>query len=95
MGFIEKRGPRRYRARCRLPSGKERSRTFERRADAERWLALTEADLLRGMWRDPRLDACRSRRGPKSTSRGLCTSDPQHWHVTKAVYRKHLLPGVR
>ena len=53
MAHIEKRGPRRYRARYRAPNGVERSRTFERRVDAERWLDRLRGDLARGWYVDP------------------------------------------
>ena len=54
MGFIEKRAGR-FRARHRGPDGKERSRTFDRKVDAERWLTTQSADVLRGQWTDPTL----------------------------------------
>lgn len=54
MAHIEKRGPRRWRARYRGPDGKERSRTFDRKVDAERFLVSVESDKLRGAWVDPR-----------------------------------------
>ncbi len=53
MAHVEKRGPGRWRARYRDPNGRELSRTFERKADAERFLALTEADKAQGAWIDP------------------------------------------
>lgn len=45
----------RWRARYRDPSGKSRSRTFDRKVDAERFLNTTGADIERGEWIDPRL----------------------------------------
>jgi integrase len=53
MAHIEKRGPGRWRARYRGPDGRERSQTFERKTDAERWLAQVETDKARGQWVDP------------------------------------------
>lgn len=53
MAHIEKRGPGRWRARYRDSGGRELSKTFSRRADAERFLALTEADKAHGSWIDP------------------------------------------
>ena len=53
MAHVEKRGPGRWRARYRDPDGRELSRTFARRSDAERFLALTEADKAHGAWVDP------------------------------------------
>ena len=53
MAHIEKqRG--KYRARFADPLGKVQSRTFTRKADAERFLREIEADRLRGQWVDPR-----------------------------------------
>lgn len=48
MGHIEKRGVRRWRARYRAPNGKERSKTFPRRAEAERFLAEVRLHQLHG-----------------------------------------------
>ena len=56
MAHIEKRTQRgtvRWRARYRAPDGRERSRTFTRRTDAERFLAQVEVDKARGSWVDP------------------------------------------
>lgn len=55
MAHIEKSGPNRYKARLRGPDGREHSKPFQRRVDAERWLALGEADKARGRWVDPAL----------------------------------------
>jgi hypothetical protein len=53
MAFVERRGRDRWRARYRGPDGRERSKTFRRKVDAERFLATTEADKARGSWIDP------------------------------------------
>ena len=55
MAHVEKRGPRRWRARYRGPDGRERSKTFERRVDAERRLVGQQAGKLTGAWVDPTL----------------------------------------
>ena len=53
MAHIEKqRG--KYRARFADPLGNVQSRTFARKADAERFLREVEADRVRGQWVDPR-----------------------------------------
>jgi integrase len=44
---------RRWKARYADPDGRERSKAFARKADAEKFLATTEADLLRGTYLDP------------------------------------------
>ncbi|MDZ7734455.1 MAG: hypothetical protein U5R31_16530 [Acidimicrobiia bacterium] len=53
MAHVERRGDRRWRARYRAPDGKERSQTFERKVDAERFLASIEHDKLNGSYVDP------------------------------------------
>jgi integrase len=61
MGHIQRRvrnGRVTYRVRYRDPDGRERSRVFARKGDAEQFLTDTEARLLSGTWIDPR----RSRR---------------------------------
>lgn len=52
MSSIHRRGGK-YRAMYRDGGGKTRSRTFDRKADAQRWLHEVEADLARGAWIDP------------------------------------------
>lgn len=42
-----------WRARYRGPDRRERSKTFDRKIDAERWLTTQEADLVRHEWVDP------------------------------------------
>jgi integrase len=54
MGSIEKRGDKRWRARYRSPDGRQRSETFPRRVDAERFLAEMAVAKNRGQWVDPR-----------------------------------------
>jgi len=50
MAHVEKRAPGRWRARYRGPDGRERSKTFDRRVDAERWLASVETEKAKGTW---------------------------------------------
>ncbi|HEX9683216.1 MAG TPA: tyrosine-type recombinase/integrase [Acidimicrobiales bacterium] len=52
MGFVEKRSGR-YRARYRDPLGRQRSQTFTRKTDAERFLREMQVDIERGHWIDP------------------------------------------
>lgn len=57
MAHIDRRPDRhkRWRVRYRDPMGRERSRSFIRKADADRFMATVQADLVRGDWTDPRL----------------------------------------
>jgi hypothetical protein len=52
-GWIRRADSGRYQARYRIPGGRTRSRTFERRRDADRWLRHEVARLDRGDWIDP------------------------------------------
>ncbi|HEX6300090.1 MAG TPA: site-specific integrase [Acidimicrobiia bacterium] len=54
MGHIQKIDrPEPWRARFRAPVGRERSRSFRRKVDAERWLRDEESKADRGLWLDP------------------------------------------
>ena len=55
FGSIRRRDSGRYQVRYRGPDGLMRSapETFARKADAERYLALVEAQMMRGEWADP------------------------------------------
>src|SRR5919197_407948 len=62
MGHVERRvwsGKVSYRARYRDPAGRERSKSFARKTDAERWLAEVEHAKTHGLWTDPRLGRVR------------------------------------
>ena len=52
MGYVEKRSGG-YRARYRDPLGRQRSRTFARKADADRFLREIRVTIDRGQWLDP------------------------------------------
>ncbi|MFG1997920.1 tyrosine-type recombinase/integrase [Spirillospora sp. NPDC048911] len=55
FGNIRKLPSGRYQASYLGPDGRRRyaPRTFERKTDAERWLTLTEAQIINGEWTDP------------------------------------------
>jgi integrase len=52
---VEKRGPGRWRARYTGTDGRERSKTFARKVDADQFLAETATGMARGEWADPKL----------------------------------------
>lgn len=56
MGSIVKRAdrPNPWLVRFRGPDGREISKAFRRKIDAERWLAAQSTDRDRGIWADPR-----------------------------------------
>ena len=55
FGNVRRRESGRYQVRYRAPDGKLRSapHTFDRKAEAVRWLTLKEAEIRRGDWIDP------------------------------------------
>jgi integrase len=56
MASIERRtraGRVRWLVRYRDPTGRQRAKTFDRKVDAETWLAETQVALASGRWRDP------------------------------------------
>jgi integrase len=52
-GWIRRADSGRYQARYRTPGGRTRSKTFDRRKDAEKWLRRELALIDRGDWIDP------------------------------------------
>jgi integrase len=81
-----------YLVRYRGPDGKERSKQFKRRRDAERFASLVEVDLARGEWVDPRLGRITveewfERWWPTSTGLRLTTRARD-----EASFRNHVLP---
>lgn len=56
MGSIDKTRGGRWRARYRDPSGRQRAKTFDKKADAQRFLAKSESNVSDGTWRDPELE---------------------------------------
>ncbi len=86
MAHVQKlirRGKTRWQARYRDPAGKERTRLFDRRLDAERWLASAEASKLSGEWTDPTLG---------KTTVGVWA---ERWLETKRALKSKTLAGYR
>ena len=52
MSHVQKRDDR-WQARFRGPDGRERTKRFDRKVDAENWLTINGADIVRGAWVDP------------------------------------------
>jgi integrase len=53
VASINKLSSGRWRARYRDPQGRSRSKTFDRKRDAERFLSASSTDMERGRWTDP------------------------------------------
>ncbi len=99
MASIEKRtrgGRSRWYARYRDPAGEQRTRTFDRRIDAERFLTTTEASKLTGSYIDP-----------KAAARTFADLAEEHWRAyshtlaedttrptKRARLDRHILPAL-
>ena len=90
MAHVERRGHR-WRARYRSPEGLERSRTFDRRADADRFLATVEVDKARGSWVDP-LDGRRTFGDYAADWQRLQVHRPTTAAQVETHLRRHVLP---
>ncbi len=73
---IDRRDNGRYRARYQGPDRRWRSRTFDRRIDAQRWLSNERVKLDRGEWVDPR------------AGRVLFESVAERWMAGRAALRE-------
>jgi integrase len=93
MAFVEKRGPNRWRARYRGLDGRERSKTFPRRVDAERWASTQEADKVRGAWVDPTLGRLTFADWSERWLSLHVDLKPKTTAGYEAILRTHLLPA--
>lgn len=95
MAHVQKRtraGQTRWVARYTATDGKERSRTFDRKVDADRWVATQTADQARGEWVDPALG-----RLTFGEYVDQWLGDPNGWRSSTearnvGIVRLHLLP---
>lgn len=97
MAHIQKRirgGRTRWVARTLTPEGEERTKTFDRKVDAEHWLTTIEATKLRGEWIDPE----RGRVCFSEVAQAWLASNPNKRPTTyardAAVIRTHLDPVI-
>jgi hypothetical protein len=92
MAHVEKRGPNRWRARYRGPDGRERSKTFTKRADADRWLAGVEVSKASGEWVDPRLGKITFTQWVDRWSSTIVDLRASTYERDLGLVRKHLVP---
>src|SRR2546425_13330695 len=91
MASVEKQPNGRWRARYRDGRGRSRSQPFNRKLDAERFLAVTAADIHRGEWIDPKLRRVRFEEWAEAFDAGL----PRLAPTTARRYRQILSLQVR
>lgn len=83
----------RWRVRYLDPSGAERSKSFARKADAERFMNATAADVARGTWFDPDAGKITLRRFAEDWLK-VQTFDPSTREMTEMRLRKHVYPAL-
>lgn len=95
MAHIEKRPDRRkpWRVRYRDPAGRERSRSFLRKVDADRFMATVQADLIRGSWTDPRLSQITLEEWAERWLRTKSHLKPKTLAGYRSNLRAHALPA--
>lgn len=92
MASIQKRPNGKWRARYRDPAGKEHAAHFPRKADAQQWLDQVTADLVRGVYIDPR--AGRTAFGAFAQEwLAAQTFDPSTREAVESRLRVHILPN--
>lgn len=95
MGYTEKLPNGRWKATYRAPDSRERSKTFDRKIDAQNFLTGVEGSKLRGDWIDPALGATRLE---EWLPKWLATVRPALKPSTAAGYasliRSRIIPGL-
>lgn len=86
----------RWQARYSGPDGIDRPapQTFDRRADADRWLAKVEDDLIHGQWTDPELARVPLRIFAVAWLRERPNLRPKTVQLYEGLIRLHILPGL-
>lgn len=88
-----KTGDRRYRVRYRDPSGSTREKWFQRKVDADRFAATTEADIVRGQWLDPALSRMTLDTWATEWLTGKSHRKPKTFAGYESLLRVHVLPA--
>jgi hypothetical protein len=94
MGWVRKRPdrPSRWRAGYRGADGREHSRSFERKVDAERWLREQLRNLDRGTWVDPAAGKLPLREFADEWLAGRILK-PKTLEGYRSLLRSRILPG--
>jgi integrase len=84
--------PRPWLVRYRGPDGRQHSKTFRRKVDAERWLRNEEARLDRGEWVDPSAGTVRFNEWASDWLAGLHGIGPKTHAGYESLLRSRILP---
>lgn len=83
----------RWRARYLAPDGRERSQSFDKKVDAERFLATVQADVLRGAYVDPRAGQLRFKGYAESWLAGRLHLRKTSYLMYEAHLKNHIVPA--
>ena len=93
MGNVAKRPDGRWRARYRGPDRRERSKHFDRKIDAEKWLASVSVATDRGEWVDPQRSAVLLSDWADEWLGGQQHLKPSTHARYAGLLRRHVVPG--
>ena len=94
MGYIQRREdrPKPWLARHKGPDGRLHSRSFRRKIDAEKWLALEESKSIKGEWVDPAAGKATYRQWSETWLAGLHSIKPKTQAGYESLLRSRVLP---
>ncbi len=84
---------RRWRVRYLDPDGRERNKSFDKKADAERFRTQVEADVLRGTYMDPDAGKMTLRRYAGDWAKGW-HADSSRGEKIRSHLANHIVPGL-
>lgn len=94
MGSVRRpRDGRSWEARYRDAAGRQRSRTFKTKREAEQFLQRTGADIQRGDWVDPRLQRRDFTEWANEWRAGIVHLEPNTVAFYDSMLRNHVLPA--
>jgi integrase len=94
MGSIQKIDrPKPWRARYRGPDGRQHSKSFRRKVDAERWLLTEESAALEGSWVDPKAGTILLGEYAESWLQARQDLAPKTVATYEALVRTHIIPA--
>jgi hypothetical protein len=88
---IERRGNS-WRARYRGPDRRERSKSFQRKSDAERWLAQQRSLMAQGDWTDPARGRIAFGEHAAAWLESRADLKPKTLHQYRWLMRQHIMP---
>jgi integrase-like protein len=91
---VSKRGGS-WRARYYGPDGRQRSKSFQRKSDAERWLAQQRAQMAQGGWIDPARGRITFGEYAPGWLETRTSAKPKTRHQQASLLRLHILPAWR